>query len=182
MSSFSASLARSGAAEPDRERRMLEAAPHRGNRLEVRAVGACTLGVSRRDDDDHTGVSAGGRLVAAFAGRLDNGPELRGALIAAGTDPRSDSPADIVEAAYERWGERALARMRGHFAAAVSDGERIWCFRDQVGFRAVYHRSDESGMFFGSEAKQVLAGAGVAREADVDAVEAILFGAGGGPA
>jgi asparagine synthase (glutamine-hydrolysing) len=181
MSSFSASLARSGAAEPDRARRMLEAAPHRGTRHEVRTLGACTLGVSRREDDDHAGVSSGERLMAAFAGRLDNGPELRGALIGAGTEPRSDAPADLVEAAWQRWGERAPARMRGQFAAAVSDGDRIWCFRDQVGFRAVYHRSCDAGVFLGSEAKQVLAGAGVAREADLDAVEAIVFGEGGGP-
>src|SRR6266849_8009358 len=103
MSSLSASLARSGAAEPDRVRRMLEAAPHRGTRLEVRTVGACALGVSRREDDDHAGVSAGERLVAAFAGLLDNGPELRGALIGAGTEPRSGAPADLVEAAWQRW-------------------------------------------------------------------------------
>ena len=132
-------------------------------------MGACSLGISRRDGDDHAGVSSGERLVVAFAGRLDNEPELRGALIGAGTQPHSDSPADLVEAAWRTWGERAPARMRGQFAAAVSDGERIWCFRDQVGFRAVFHRSDDCGVFFGSEAKQVLAGAGVAREADLDA-------------
>jgi asparagine synthetase B (glutamine-hydrolysing) len=71
--------------------------------------------------------------------------------------------------------------LRGQFAAAVSDGARIWCFRDQVGFRAIYYRDDEHGVFMGSEAKQVLAGAGIGREADLDAVEAILFGYGGGP-
>ncbi len=181
MSSLSASLARSGAAEPDRVRLMLEAAPHRGGTLEMRSLGACTVGISRRDDDDQAGVSSGERLVAAFAGRLDNVPELRGALIGAGTPPHSDAPADLVEAAWLRWGERAPERMRGHFAAAISDGERIWCFRDQVEIRAAFYRSDDSGAHFGSEAKQVLAGAGVAREADLDAVEAILFGYGGGP-
>src|SRR5262249_40313778 len=139
MSSLSASLARSGAAEPDRVRLMLEAAPHRGGNLELRSLGACAVGISRRDDDDQAGISSGDRLVAAFTGRLDNGPELRGALIGAGTEPRGGAPADLVEAAWQRWGERAPERMRGQFAAAVSDGERIWCFRDQVGFRAVFH-------------------------------------------
>ncbi len=166
MSSLSASLARSGVAEPDRVRRMLEAAPHRGSNLDVRSIGACAIGVSWREDDADAGISSGERLVAAFAGLLDNGPELRGALIGAGTTPRSDAPADVVEAAWERWGERAPARMRGQFAAR---------------FRAVFHRADEWGVFFGSEAKQVLAGAGAAREPDLDAVEAILFGLGGGP-
>jgi len=181
MSSISASLARSGIAEPERVRHMLEAAPHRGGRFDLRTIGCCTLGVSSHANDQDAGVSTGGRLMAAFAGRLDNGPELRHALTGSGAQPRSDAAADLVETAFERWGERAPARLRGQFAAAVSDGERIWCFRDQVGFRAVFYCDDADGAFFGSEAKQVLAGAGVARAADLDAVEGILFGHGGGP-
>jgi asparagine synthase (glutamine-hydrolysing) len=179
MSSLSASLARSGVAEPERVRRMLEAAPHRGERLEVHAVGSCTLGVSRHAVDDDSGVSTGGRLAVAFAGRLDNASELRAELT--GTDLRGGSAADLVAAAFAEWSERAPARLRGQFAAAVSDGERIWCFRDQIGFRAVFHRADDSGPLLGSEAKQVLAGAGIGREADLDALEAILFGYGGDP-
>ena len=72
-------------------------------------------------------------------------------------------------------------RLRGQFAAAVTDGERIWCFRDQVGFRAVYYREDGFAVHLASEAKQVLAGAGVPREPDLDAVEEIFYGKGGGP-
>ncbi|MDX6549301.1 MAG: hypothetical protein QOG33_2851 [Gaiellales bacterium] len=181
MSSLSVNVARSGTAEPDRVRRMLEAAPHRGDQLSIRTLGACTLGVSRRADDDQAGISSGERLIAAFSGRLDNGPQLRSELARAGNAARGDATADVVEAAFSTWGEDAPSRLRGQFAVAVSDGERIWCFRDQVGFRAIYYRDDEQGVFLGSEAKQVLAGAGVARVADLDAVEAILFGYGGGP-
>jgi asparagine synthase (glutamine-hydrolysing) len=181
MSSFSASLARSGAAEPARVRSMLEAAPHRGDQMHVVTIGACALGVSRRAVDDDAGVSTGGRLSAAFTGRLDNQSELRSALAGAGAQINGDGAADLAAAAFDAWGEKAPSRMRGQFAAAVSDGERICCFRDQVGFRAVFHRVDDSGVFLASEAKQVLAGAGVPRAADLDAVEAILFGYGGGP-
>ncbi len=181
MSSLSASLARSGAAEPERVRRMLEAAPHRGNTLEVATIGACALGVNRHAVDDDAGVSTAGRLAAAFTGRLDNQAELRAALATEGCEVPDGGAAGVVSAAFETWGERAPQRMRGQFAAAVSDGEQIWCFRDQIGFRAVFHRADDSGVFLASEAKQVLAGAGVTREADLDAVEAILFGYGGGP-
>lgn len=181
MSSLSASLARSGAAEPERVRRMLEAAPHRGSRLEVRTIGACALGVSRHAVDDDAGISTGGRLGAALTGRLDNAAEIRMALESAGAALQGDTAADMVAAAFDTWGEGAAGRMRGQFAAAVSDGQRIWCFRDHVGFRAVFHRADKNGVFLGSEAKQVLAGAGIEHEADLDAVDAILFGYGGGP-
>jgi asparagine synthetase B (glutamine-hydrolysing) len=160
---------------------MLEAAPHRGGHLEVRTIGACALGVSRHEIDDDAGISTGGRLGAALTGRLDNAAEIRTALESAGATLQGHTAADLVAAAFDTWGEGAAGRMRGQFAAAVSDGERIWCFRDHVGFRAVFHRADTTGVFLGSEAKQVLAGAGIEREADLDAVEAILFGYGGGP-
>jgi asparagine synthetase B (glutamine-hydrolysing) len=181
MSSISVSVARSGTAEPDRVRRMLAAAPHRGDQIAIGTLGACTLGVSRRADDDQAGISSGEQLIAAFSGRLDNGPQLQAELARAGGAARGDAPADVLEAAFATWGEDAPSRLRGQFAAAVSDGARIWCFRDQVGFRAIFYRDDETGVFLGSEAKQVLAGAGIGREADLDAVEAILFGYGGGP-
>jgi asparagine synthase (glutamine-hydrolysing) len=181
MSSISVSVARSGTAEPDRVRRMLEAAPHRGDQIAIRTLGACTLGVSRRAGDDQAGISSGEQLIAAFSGRLDNGPQLQSDLARAGSAARGQGAADVIEAAFATWGEDAPSRLRGQFAAAVGDGTRIWCFRDQVGFRAIFYRDDENGVFLGSEAKQVLAGAGIGREADLDAVEAILFGYGGGP-
>ena len=157
--------------------------PHRiaGAAQQVREHGAVALGVSQDDEVADGSISTGNGLVAAFSGRLDNAADLRQQLAAHGRAAAGETPADIVEEAFRVWGERAPARLRGQFAAAVTDGERIWSFRDQVGFRAVYYREDGLAVHLASEAKQVLAGAGIPREPDLDAVEHIFYGTGGGP-
>ena len=180
MGSLAARLSRAGPAEPDRVRQMLDAAPHRGGRQQVREHGAVALGVSQDDEVADGSISTGNGLVAAFSGRLDNAADLRQQLAAHGRAAAGETPADIVEEAFRVWGEGAPARLRGQFAAAVTDGERIWSFRDQVGFRAVHYREDGLAVHLASEAKQVLAGAGIPREPDLDAVEHIFYGTGGG--
>jgi asparagine synthase (glutamine-hydrolysing) len=180
MGSLAARLSWVGSAEPERVHRMLEASPHRGSLVQVREHGAAVLGVSRQPDRDDASISAGNGLVAAFSGRLDNRSEMEHRLAAHGRLPADASAADVVEAAFRVWGEQAPGLLRGQFAAAVTDGERMWTFRDQVGFRAIFYRQDDQGLYLGSEAKQVLVGAGVAREPDLDAVERIFYGHGGG--
>jgi asparagine synthase (glutamine-hydrolysing) len=182
MGSLAARLLRSGPAQPDAVPRMLAASPHRGSTTLVREHGRAALGVSWHDGNPDGSISAGNGLVAAFSGRLDNGGDVARQLAAFGRPPgEGSSPADLVEAAFRAWGEQAPGRLRGQFAAAVTDGERLWVFRDQVGFRAVYYRHDAGGVHAASEAKQVLAGAGLAREPDMEAVERIFYGQGGGP-
>ena len=180
MGSLAARLSRAGPAEPDRVRQMLDAAPHRGGRQQVREHGAVALGVSQDDEAADGSISTGNGLVAAFSGRLDNAADLRQQLAAHGRAAAGETPADVVEEAFRVWGEGAPARLRGQFAAAVTDGERLWSFRDQVGFRAMYYREDGGAVHLASEAKQVLAGAGITREPDLDAVERIFYGQGGG--
>ncbi|HEY0388978.1 MAG TPA: asparagine synthase-related protein [Gaiellales bacterium] len=181
MGSLAARLVRTGPAEPERVRGMLEAAPHRGSRHDLASHGAVTLGVSCRDDRDDASISAGNGYLAAFCGRLDNAAELARDLKAQGQEPGGETAADVLEAAFRAWGERAPARLRGQFSAAVTDGDRLWGFRDQVGFRAVFYRDDGDGFQLASEAKQVVAGAGIPREPDLEAVERIFYGKGGGP-
>src|SRR3954470_8069396 len=180
MGSLAARLSRTGPAEPDRVRQMLAAAPHRGGRQQVREHGAVALGVSQDEEVADGSISAGNGLVAAFSGRLDNAADLRQQLAAHGRAAAGETPADIVEEAFRVWGEGAPARLRGQFAAAVTDGDRIWSFRDQVGFRAVYYREDSVAVHLASEAKQVLAGACIPREPDLDAVQHISSGTGRG--
>ena len=55
-----------------------------------------------------------------------------------------------------------------------TDGEGVWAFRDQLGFRSLFHRVEAGRTFVASEAKQVAAGARIAREPDTDVLEAIF--------
>ena len=48
-------------------------------------------------------------------------------------------------------------------------------FRDHLGFGPVFYRRDARGVYVASEAKQIVAGAGIAEEPDLDVCEEIYF-------
>jgi asparagine synthase (glutamine-hydrolysing) len=164
--------------DPDAVVRMLRAAPHRGTALEVAVHGDWALGVANPDDADawkEGSLAAGPRLAVAAVGALDNATTLAAELTRTGAEPAGNSLAALVLAGWEAFGEDLPARLRGVFAAVVTDGRRAWCFRDHVGFRPLFYRSHGDAAFVASEAKQVAAGAGLPREADLDVVERIIF-------
>ncbi len=176
MGSLVLLLPRSGPPDPAVGQRMFDAAPHRGTATEAVVHGSCLLGVSTRGDapgDASVGVAEG--LAAAFVGSLDNVAELA-AQLGLPNGERSLEPARVVAAAFGRFGEGALQRLRGTFAAAVSDGGRVWCFRDQAGFGQLFYRQDARGLCAATEAKQVVAGSGIGSEPDLEVVERIFYG------
>src|SRR5438552_13665988 len=132
-------------------RKMLAAAPHRGECLTLRALGNCILGVANRPDLVGSALSSDGAIIAAVSGRLDNATELRRILTAAGSPPASPADADIVVAADRVFGTQAPNRMRGAFAGIVTDGITVWCFRDHIGFRPLFYRDDPQAFFAASE-------------------------------
>ena len=154
---------------------MLAAAPHRGTGHETLAHGDVLLGVATRPDHADAWLAGGDGLSVALAGSLDNEDELR-TLAAERAAPADVNPATLVLTAFRMWGEDAPGRLRGRFAAAVTDGSTVWCFRDHLGFRTLFYREQEGLFVAASEGKQVVAGAGIARRADRAAVEDIFFG------
>lgn len=140
----------------------------------VRTCGRTQLGVvfdsARRDG----WLASDNGTAAAFVGSLDNQDELNRDLVRSGHRP-GGSPAETVLAALRAWGDLAPARFRGSFAGAVSDGTGVRCFRDQLGLRTLYFRQEPERFFAATEVKQVVAGAGIERRADPDAVADIFF-------
>lgn len=160
-------------------RAMLAAAPHRGASQATLAHGACSLGVvnshERRQD---AWLGGGGSFAAAFTGSLDNLADLARGLSDRGTPVRPPiDPARLLIALFEQYGEDAPRRLRGAFAAIVTDGRRLMCFRDHVGLRSLFYREDARGVFVATEAKQVVAGSGLVRNPNLDVLEAVYFGA-----
>jgi asparagine synthase (glutamine-hydrolysing) len=158
--------------------RMLAASPHRGTRLEFLDHGSWQLGVANPSEPGawREGSLAADQLVAvAWVGVLDNADELAAQLARRQVEHGGASPAELVLAGWKAFGDDLPARLRGVFAAVVTDGRRAWAFRDHVGFRALFYRAEGNRAFIGSEAKQVLAGAGLRREPDLEVVERILY-------
>lgn len=181
MSAIVVFLAADGPAQAGVARVMAAAAPHRGARVETILHGRCAIAGIDADDRGETSVGVSDGLAVAFTGSLDNAADLvtdlerRGALTAVATGSAPPAIPELLAAAFRVHGEDLPARLRGVFAGAISDGDTVWAFRDHVGYRPLFYRHDGQGFFAASEAKQVVAGAGIPRAPDLDVVEHIFY-------
>lgn len=176
MTAVAAVLRRDAPADARAVDRMLHAAPHRGGHRDVRTIGSCALGIVGCNGEPTATLGRHGPLTAAVAGTPDNVAELVTALTAAGAAPQSGRAGDVVAAAFHLYGADAPARFRGPVAGIVTDGRSLWGFRDHLGFRPLFYRADAHGTYVATEAKQVVAGAGLPREPDMEVVQRIFFG------
>ena len=172
MGSIAVVRSAAGPAEGARVERALRAAPHRGSEVEVLVSGSVGLGASNDPAFRDAWAAAGGGRAAVVTGSLDNLAEVEAALGV--TEP--EGPAATLLAAVEAWGTAAPARLRGVLAGAWTDGTELVVFRDHLGLAPLFHRESADGFVAATEGKQVAAGAGIAREPDVEAVEAMFFG------
>jgi asparagine synthase (glutamine-hydrolysing) len=156
--------------------RALRSAPHRGGELAVRTLGRVSLGVANEPEFADAWVAGHDGTAVALQGALDNKEELDAELARAGRRPGDDDPGETVLAAFDAWGDEAPAQFRGMFAGAWTDGTTLRLFRDHLGLAPLHHREGGEAFVAATEAKQVVAGAGVPREPDVGSVEAMFFG------
>jgi asparagine synthase (glutamine-hydrolysing) len=150
------------------------AAPHRGRLVESFAHGRCALGCVN-DEIGDAGLAVANGFAAVFTGTLDNLSDVVFELERDHEPPRVPTAAWAVAAGFGAWGEQLPGRLRGLFAAILTDGNRLFCFRDHVGFGSLFYRSDVRGFYAATEAKQVVAGAGIDREPDLEAIEGTFF-------
>jgi len=99
------------------------------------------------------------RFAIVYNGEVFNHPALQPQLEAAGVRYRTRSDTETVLHLFERFGERAVERMRGMFAFAIWDTveRRLFLARDRYGVKPLYyaHRPDGT-LIFGSEIKALL--------------------------
>ena len=109
-----------------------------------------------------------GQLVLVFNGEIYNYRRLRAELQARGRAFRTDSDSEVILAAYEAWGEAAVARLEGMFAFALWDRRsgRLLLARDRLGKKPLFLWEGEGGLGFASELKSLLEIPGFTREVD----------------
>jgi len=157
--------------------RMLAAAPHRGDAHAVELLGSVAFAVTNDPDWITATLARNDRRLAVFCGALDNEGELRAQLGREGLPPPpGETPAAALLAAFARWGEDAVGRLRGSFAGGITDGSTVWCFRDQFGARPLFAHDGPSGFFAATEVKQVLAGTLMRHEPNLDHLHGVVFG------
>jgi len=105
--------------------------------------------------------NAAGTLWVVFNGEIFNHVELRQELERLGHRFRTRCDTEVLVAAYEAWGEAALARFNGQWAFALWDAprRRLTLARDPFGILPLYFCEHRGRVWFASEVKALFAGA-----------------------
>ena len=102
--------------------------------------------------------SPDGTLAVAGDIRLYDRRELSRALGAPTVNGPQPNDAELVLAAFERWGPDAVQALNGDFAFAIWDGHRrrLLAFRDPFGVKPLFYAVDPARIRFASEVSQLL--------------------------
>lgn len=150
-------------ADPATFGRMLDLLAPRGEVTETRLEGGLLAGTRRLRivDPDRAGqpwVSADRRWVLCYNGEVFNHHELRRELHRLGHRFHTGSDTEVVLAAFLRWGEEAVLRLRGEWAFAVADRAtgRVYLARDPVGVKPLYWAREPGCLHVASEVKALV--------------------------
>ena len=175
MGAIAAILSKSGPADADLIQAMLSAPRHFGGSRSVAVCGSCALGVVNSTEITDAELSATGGWMAAFTGTIDNRTDIIQQLAKLGHSPRTESTADLIAVAFRALGEEAARRLRGVFAAIVTNGTELWCFRDQLGWRPLHFHDRTQRFVVASESRQVIAGTRLSREPNLNVLESMFY-------
>lgn len=143
-----------------------------------------TLGVRRLSVIDvaggHQPVSnEDGTIWAALNGEIYNHASLQERLRANGHQLRSHSDTEVLVHLYEEYGDSLVHALEGMFAFALWDARerRLLLARDRFGEKPLFYHEAGGILTFASELSALLDGVSIARELDLDAVDAyFVFG------
>ena len=103
----------------------------------------------------HQPMTAPNGTVITYNGEVYNYRELADDL-GGGWAFRSRSDTESILAAYATWGTDCLPRLRGMFAFAIWDGDRLFAARDRFGIKPFYYAVVGDVLYFASEIKALL--------------------------
>lgn len=183
-----------GISDEDVIKAMNKAIAHRGpddNGIYLDKVGQVALGHRRLAIID---LSSAGhqpmsynreRYWITYNGEIYNYKEIRIELENLGCSFRSDTDAEVILAAYVKWGESCVKRFRGMFAFAIydrgtedinessmslSEQRHLFLARDRFGIKPLYYAQSKGVFLFASELKALLASGLTSRRVDHQAI------------
>lgn len=130
------------------------------------ALGFCRLSIidlNARSNQPMIDESRGISLV--FNGEIYNYKILRDQLKNKGHEFSTESDTEVVLRSYEEWGDDFVHHLRGMFAIAIIDGNKLVLARDHFGMKPLYYGyADDGALVFGSEVKGLVAYKNMTRE------------------
>jgi asparagine synthase (glutamine-hydrolysing) len=141
------------------------------------ALGHCALNATPLSGTDRMPLldEAAG-LGLSFDGRIDNRDELISQLDTSGFDPAALTDAELVLAAYRKWGDESPEHLLGDFSYAIWDQprKRLFCARDHLGVRPFFFALVDDTFICATEISALLELPGLKREIDLAFVAARL--------
>lgn len=183
MCGIAGAVALQGQVDPEWVRGMVDAQRHRGPDGEgMWADDRCVLGHRRlavidlSDAGCQPMTNEDGTVRVTFNGEIYNFRSLRDELSALGHRFCTQTDTEVIVHGYEQWGAECLHRLRGMFAFAVWDQRRrcLLLARDRLGKKPLFYAHTDDRFLFASELQALLAGPGVARDVDLEALDAYL--------
>ena len=89
-------------------------------------------------------------ILLSFNGEIYNFRELKKEL---DFPYETDSDSEVIISAYLKWGVEFVHHLRGMFAIALLDGEKLYLFRDRLGKKPLFYLASQSSFSFASEIK-----------------------------
>ncbi len=164
-------------------RAMVQAVAHRGpDGLAWSASGRHSVGAARLAIVGDPTAPAVFRdpitgLIALLNGEIYNYHSLRMELHRQGDFFRTDLEAEVICRLYARYGAGFASRLKGMFAIAILDGDRLVLARDRFGIKPLYYVQQGGKVAFGSEIKALLACPGITPQLNLAALAQIaVFG------
>jgi asparagine synthase (glutamine-hydrolysing) len=97
-----------------------------------------------------------GDISVVVNGEIYNHAELRAKLQAMGHRFATRCDVEVIVHLYEEYKDRCVEHLRGMFAIAVADGDRLFLARDRLGIKPLYYSMIPGGVLFASEIKALL--------------------------
>jgi asparagine synthase (glutamine-hydrolysing) len=134
------------------------------------------LSIIDLDGGDQPIANEDGTVQVTQNGEIYNYRELREDLERRGHTFRTHSDTEVLVHLYEEHGLRFVDRLRGMFGVALWDSRRrrLLLARDRFGIKPLYYSASGGELTWASELKAMLAGPGLSRDIDMDALEAFL--------
>jgi len=159
--------------------KMARSVSHRGpDGLDSLIIANSSLGASRLaivGDPDASAIfyDPETKIAVLLNGEIYNLRELRAKLIAAGYMFHTDLESEVVAKLYTHYGPDFVEHLKGMFAIAILDSNRLMLARDRFGIKPLYYTSVGQKVVFASEIKSILAHPEVTAQLHIPALEEI---------
>ena len=162
---------------------MLESIRHRGpdsfstTLFEYHSLGECGLNIVSTRDDLLPLIDRDNNIALLFNGEIYNYKEIKKDLSKDGYLFTSDTDSEVVIPLYLKYGSDFVKHLKGMYAIAIVEKDKILLARDRFGIKPLYYYRTGGKLIFGSEMKVLLQHPDVPAKIDIDVLEELtVFG------